>query len=537
MLQLKRKSLKWALKHSLKSGDTDVFPPQFEFQAIRNDWPSISNFLLNQDVHNWRTRPLRSLLSPKSRYGFRIITQLDPLDFLVFAALMYEVGSDLERKRVPVTDKVVFSHRFRPDYDGRMYDPDVGYHEFQQQAKRTARSPQCTHVAVTDIADFYPRIYSHRLENALSDCTSKTGHVTAIKKLLAGWNETESHGIPVGSAPSRLLAEITISDVDQALIAHGINYVRYSDDYRIFCTSYSEAFRQLAILAQVLYENHGLTLQPQKTSIYAVENFRRYFLSSPEDKELDELRERFSTVLDELGISDPYQDIDYDDLTDEQKELVDSLNLQGLFSQEVKKRDPDLSTLRFVLRRLGQLGDNSLVEMIFAKIEVLHPIFPEIIRYFRNLRHLRNQARTALAHELLALLKDSIISELLFFRMWTFSLFTRSNAWDNEHQFQRLLSSSSDQFSRRELILAMGRANHQHWFQSQWRHLFDETSWPRRALLAAASCLPTDARNHWYRSVSPRLDILEKAVVKWAKENPFRQTAAKNSARQRIKRI
>jgi Reverse transcriptase (RNA-dependent DNA polymerase) len=531
MLHLKKRSLNWALKHAVRFGDTDVFPSQFEFDAIKNDWSEISKFLLREDIHNWKTRPLRSLLSPKSRYGFRIITQLDPLDFLVFAALMYEIGSDLESERVPVADNIVFSHRFRPDSDGRMYDRNVGYLEFQKQAKSMARSPHCTHVAVTDIADFYPRIYSHRLENALSDCTKKKAHVAAIKKLLAGWNETESHGIPVGSAPSRLLAEITISDVDQALIAHGFTFVRYSDDYRIFCKSYSEAFRQLAILAQVLYDIHGLTLQPQKTSIYNVESFRRYFLSSPEDKELAELRERFGSVLDALGLSDPYEEIDYDDLTDEQKELVDSLNLQELFLEEVEKHDVDLSIIRFVLRRLGQLGDSCLVETILAKIEVLHPVFPGIVAYFQNLRYLHTEARAILAQQLLALLKDSIISELPFFRMWTFSLFTDSNEWNNENQFQRLLSGSNDQFSRRELILAMGRANQQHWFQSQWRHLFDETSWPRRAVLAAASCLPVDARNHWYRSVSPRLDILEKAVVKWAKANPFRENAAKSKAR------
>jgi hypothetical protein len=432
-----------------------------------------------------------------------------------------EIGDDLENKRVPVADNIVFSHRFCPDPDGRMYDRAVGYNEFQDRAKRKSTASNYTHVAVTDIADFYPRIYSHRLENALRDCTKKTAHVTAIRKLLEGWNETESHGIPVGSAPSRLLAELTISDVDEALIAHGIDYIRYSDDYRIFCASYSEAFRQLALLAQILYENHGLTLQPQKTAIYTASNFSRVFVSSPEDKELDELRERFAALLAELGLSDPYEEINYDDLTTEQRDIVDSLNLQGLFLLEVDKHDPDLSILRFVLRRLGQLGDNCLIETLFEKIEVLHPVYPEIVKYFINLRYLYRKPKADLAERLLSLLDDSIVGELPFFRMWTFSLFSRSREWDNEGRFLQLLNSSNDQFSRRELMLAMGRAHHRHWFQSQWRHLFDEASWPRRALLAAASCLPADARNHWYRSVSPRLDILEKAVVSWGKKNPF----------------
>ena len=89
-------------------------------------------------------------------------------------------------------------------------------------------------VAVTDIADFYPRIYHHRLDNALQVATSKSNHIKALKQLLSGWNKTESYGIPVGSAPSRLLAELVMTDIDQALLAQGIDFIRFNDDYRIF---------------------------------------------------------------------------------------------------------------------------------------------------------------------------------------------------------------------------------------------------------------------------------------------------------------
>ncbi len=359
-------------------------------------------------------------------------------------------------------------------------------------------------------------------KHALSSYTKKSDHVIAIRKLLSGWNETESHGIPVGSAPARLLAEITINDVDQALTAHRIRYVRHVDDYRLFAKSHSQAFRNLAVLAQILYENHGLTLQPQKTFVHTVADFKRIFYSSPEDKELDELQTQFEDVLDELGISDPYQPINYDDLDQDQKELVDSLNLHELFRKEVARgSEPDLSVIKFILRRMGQLGDDSLVESIIQNLESIHPAYADIIQYFQNLRHLKPEQRGKLGNKLLAIAKSSIISELPYYRMWTFSVFTHSTEWDNEQRFQTLLNESSDHFCRREIILAMGRAKQSHWFQSQWRHLFDEPHWSRRALLAAASCMAKDARGHWYKSVSPRLDPLEKAVVKWAKDKPF----------------
>jgi hypothetical protein len=522
MLHLKQTSLNWAIEHALNFGDTDVFPLPFEFGAIKFDWTDISASLLSEDILNWKTRPPRSLLSPKSRYGFRIITQLDPLDFLVFAALVYEIGADLEKGRLPISKCVAFSNRFRPESDGRMYSADVGYRAFQQTAKDVATARVFSHVAVTDIADFYPRIYTHRLENALRSCTKKADHVTAICRMLAGWNVSESHGIPVGSAPARLLAEITINDIDQQLIAHGIKFIRFNDDFRLFAKSHADAYRHLAVLAQILYENHGLTLQPQKTSIYRSAAFVKKYLSGPADKELDALRSQFREFLDELGITDRYEQIEFDDLDEKQKKMISSLNLKDFFIKEIKK-GPKLDTaiIKFILRRMAQLGDASLVPTIVSNIELIHHAYADVIRYFLKLRSLILPRRHILGATLIKMLNKSMFSELPYYRMWTFSMFTRSTEWNNAQQFQALMNVSRDQFSKRELILAMGRAKHSHWFQSQWRHLFDEPPWTRRALLAAGSCMAGDASTHWYRSLSPKLDLLEKAVVKWAKANPF----------------
>lgn len=217
MLTLRPNSLNWALEHALQYGDTDVFPLPFEYNALRHEWASVRGWLEKQDVLMWQVRPHRTLLSPKTRHGFRVITQLDPLDFLVFAAIVKELGQDIENHRVPISQEVVFSYRFSPDVDGQLFDPDVGYSAFQERSLELLRSHK--YVAATDIADFYARIYHHRLENALQSATSRQSHVSAIVGLLSGWNETETFGIPVGNAPSRLLAEITIADIDEALLA------------------------------------------------------------------------------------------------------------------------------------------------------------------------------------------------------------------------------------------------------------------------------------------------------------------------------
>ena len=520
MLTLEPESFDWALEHAVNHGDTTMFPLPFEYHAIKHDWANVRSFLEQHDILSWTVRPHRTMLAPKSSYAFRVITQLDPLDFLVYAALLKELGSDLESVRISTAQ--VFSFRFSPAADGRLFDPKLGYSNFREKSEELLKANRSiSHVGVADIADFYPRIYHHRLEGALDNATTKRNHVVAVMRLLKGWNNTETFGIPVGNAPSRLLAEVAISDIDEALLAKGVQFVRYNDDYRIFGEDYSQAFRDVAFLGEVLYKNHGLTLQTQKTTVVTRAEFERRFLPGPEERELDSLTLKFNHLCEELGIADWYSDIEYDDLEPEQKVLVDSLNLVEIFDEESEKEDPDLGVIRFVLGRMGQLGDDALVDQAILKLNSLHPAFPEIIGYLKKLRSLSSTRSSEIGAKILDLLSDSLISELDYYRMWALDLFTHSTEWDNDSRFFTLLGEARDPLSRRKLILAMGRAGQRHWFQSHWRNLFDEPDWPRRALLAAGSCLTQDARNHWYRSVEPRLNPLEKAVMRWAKDNPF----------------
>jgi hypothetical protein len=522
MLKLQESSLNWALEHALRFGDTDVFPLSFEYKAIKHDWTNLRKWLRNQNILEWKVRPHRTLLSPKAKFGFRVITQLDPLDFLIFAATIREIASDIEENRISIDKNVVFSYRVSIKPDGNIFIPNVGYDSFLYQAKILLQDDSIRFVATTDIADFYLRIYHHRLENALQNATSRQSHVRAIMRLLAGWNGTETFGIPVGNAPSRLLAEINLSDVDEALLANGVRFVRYNDDYRIFTQTYSEAYRHLAFLADFLYRIHGLTLQPQKTTILDRETFIRRFLSTPEDVEVDSLGSEFNRLISDLGLTDPYETINYDSLTEEQKDIVNSLNLVQLFKNELKlDGEADLNLLRFILRRMGQLGDTSVIEDVLDNLDVLHPAFPDVIKYLKRLTDLSTDERSRIGAKILHMLENSIISELDYHRMWALDLFTDSTEWNNQDQFLRLLGSARDALSRRQIILAMGRASQQYWFQSKWRNLFDEPHWSRRALLAASSCMPPDARKHWYRSVEAKLDHLEIAVMKWAKQNPF----------------
>jgi hypothetical protein len=132
-------------------------------------------------------------------------------------------------------------------------------------------------VAVADFADFYPRIYQHRLENVIQ-ASAKSPRVEEVARVLVRqfipnlFGQT-SYGILIGPFASRILGEGVLIDVDAALLSDGADFLRWVDDYTIFCSSEVDAQRRLFRLAERLFDNHGLTLSAVKTKILSKEDF------------------------------------------------------------------------------------------------------------------------------------------------------------------------------------------------------------------------------------------------------------------------
>lgn len=526
MLKLKNESLDWALAHVEMFGDTDIFPIPFEYNAIREFWNkgvreigngfSIKEYLRDQNILKWNIRDLRRTLTPKHKYGFRLSTQLDPFDNLIFLALIYEIGEDIEKRRVPIEKNRVFSNRFNPNSDGRLFNNEINYNSFlahcESKVCELFGDDHIKYVVVADIADFFPRIYHHPLENALSSCTLKSNHAKAIKRLLNSWNYSISYGIPVGQDASRLLAELTLTDIDEGLLSEGIDYCRYMDDFRIFCSTEKEAYEQLAILAKMLFENHGLTLQQHKTRIIPIEEFRENYLQSEESIELKRISDDLNTILGEIGI-DTYEEIYYDQLPEEIQLQIDQFNLKSIIQEQIESGNPNAKLVGFVLRRMAQVKDHDAVEFILDNVDNLYTSYKHIFSYLNDLKF-DTVNQEIIGYKLIHILNSSIVGHLEYHRMWLFSILGKGNGWQID-KLATLYNEYSDEFTRRKIILALGEANQQYWFKARKRDITQFSNWSRRAFLAASKCLPGDEASHWYRSIIPRLDILDIAVIKW----------------------
>jgi hypothetical protein len=514
-------SLDWALAHTERYGDTDLFPTLFEIHAIKSEWDSLRPSLTREDLDTRHVGVLRRCMAPKGRFSYRVATQLDPLDLLFYTALVYEIGTDLEAFRVPASEEIVYSFRFAPSDAGRMFDPSYNYGAFLQRCQTLADEGSFGYVVTADIADFFPRVYLHRIESTLQLATTKGDQSRALLKLLRGWNDRVSYGIPVGPSASRLIAEATIHDVDQCLLAEGATYCRYSDDFRIFCSSKSEAYSKLEALAALLHESHGLSLQPDKTEILPIGKFKKKYLETPHTVELQSLRERFWEIVEQLGLEDPYGELDYDDLDEGTQAEIDSLNLSELLEDLLSKEDIDIGLFRFILRRLGQLNQSTDVETVIAANEKCYPAIPSVVSYLATLSSLEIDESQEIGRRLVDLLDNSLVSQLPYNRCWLLSLFSDSDRWGQASIFPGLYGKYPDPFSQRKVILAMGRAKQQYWFRRMRSDVMQLSPWSRRAFLAASSCMAADEVKHWYGSISSRVESLDRVVMEWARSNPF----------------
>ena len=402
-----------------------------------------------------------------------------------------------------------------------MFDPRSRWYHFNERCSVLAGRSKCNHVVVADIADFFARIYSHPLEQVLDRATSRSPYAYCILRMVKNWNAFVSYGLPVGLSGSRLLAEVALAEVDTALLAAGRTFCRYSDDIRIFCKSERDARAALEHLATVLFNTQGLTLQPSKTAIVMKDDYLDRFTTSGERIELESLTDKLHDLLDAAGFENDYEDeIDTDNIPEEIREEIDRLNMVEVLKEQIDAESQDVVVMRFVLHRLKQLGIEDAVDIVLKNISKLRAAIDVTVDYLASLRDSDEATRLRIGRKVIAAVKKP--ANGAYERMCLLSLFTMGSEFNHADQFEPLYESFGDAPTRRELILALGRAGSRHWFMTKRLDYQSLEPWSRRAFLAAFSCVDQDASVHFYRSLRSGANVLEKVVIKWVKDIPFR---------------
>jgi hypothetical protein len=175
--------------------------------------------------------------------------------------------------------------------------------------------------------------------------------------------------------------------------------------------------------------------------------------------------------------------------------------------------------LSFLLHRMKQLGMHEAAKPVLQNLDNLFPVVDSVVKYLESLRTLSEKRRNTVGKSVLTTARKQTTGS--YERSCLLSLFTHNQEFDNGTAFELLYEQFPEPTTRRELMLALGHAHKEHWFQARRREVSQLEPWSRRAFIAGFSCVPVDQRSLFYRSLRSGADVLEQAVIKWAAANPF----------------
>lgn len=506
-------SCDWALRHAMRFGDTDIFPVPFEYAAINNDWACTREFLSNVDLSNYNTRATSRYLVPKPGISFRVAHQLDPLDQLIYTAMVHEVCDAIEESRVSRDLRVACSYRVNLDADGKFFSDDSGWTDYQSHSEDLAGRVSC--VITADISDFYNQVSQHRIKNALEMANVDETRSENIEQFLSLLGAKQSQGIPVGPSASIILAEACLHDVDTRLMGDGIVHTRYVDDFRIFCMTRKECLSALHELTDYLYTVHRLPLQPSKTKLRASADFVKYVLRDPAKVEDQKKHAALNRMIDEIYEVTGYF-VELDDLPPADINEAVRKSLHDMLSGIVNEKTLRIGPARHVLRRAKSLRTRELLPTVLANLEKLSPVFRDVCEYLIAIMPQDVERARHIGDALISFARDSDKGHLAFLRLWILHLFHVMPQCVEQKVAFDLAMDSSQALGLRPLALLARSYRNVPWvrgYKEKWQGLGD---WDRRAVIYAGSILPKDERGPWLSMIKKSKDPIDRAVAIWA---------------------
>jgi hypothetical protein len=446
--------------------------------------------------------------------SFRWATQLDPMWNAYFLGLVLSIADDIERVRLPVADQRVFSYRYSPDAETNRLFSEGAWTAFQTASADRARSS--LHVVACDIADFYARVYHHRLDNALraADAASDIPH--RILKLLGTFSNNTSYGLPVGGPAARILAELLLNRVDRLLGVEGVDFTRFADDYYLFVNSPAEAYDALLTLSDLLIRNEGLTLQRAKTRIMSREEFLASSIFAPEGASaVDPTSRRFLTLSLRYDPYSPTAIEDYETLSEQVREF----DIAGMLTREIQKSRISTSLTRRLLQAIRFTRPEEKAQIALSlvdSLENLAPVFTSVMRALRELSsELPPEARGEIVQKLRALVEGgSHLAKIDVNLAYMVPVIAEHHTDENEALLAQIFERDVAPFVKRAVILVMAKWGATYWLSDKKTRYAAMHAWVKRAFLLASYGLGDEGR-HWRRAIRPSLSPFDELCRAW----------------------
>lgn len=350
----------------------------------------LSNLASSVREGNYNPSPALICEVPKPGAAIRPGAHLKPEDQVMFAA-------SIEAAYKSIFETLAWSQG-TVDYNYQLLSPEIqanswfkskfAWPDFNTDTK-TKIEAGTSYVVMTDICGYYENINLGLLISDLRSLNVPGSVANSIYNSLKMWSDpTSGEGIPQGHSPSDILGKLYLDYVDRHLQSEGVVHTRWVDDFRIFCSSLTEARQAIMLLTRLLRER-GLNLQSAKTKIYRA-NQALDKVSEVENKLrplVERLREKaFTLIVEDTDPYLPIYRIDEIFASRPDEAPIDAIKqaFRVYYIEAVDSGNFDKTFFRFLLKRLRSVRDNFAVE--FCKgIFIDHPEETHtILAYFED---------------------------------------------------------------------------------------------------------------------------------------------------------
>lgn len=515
-----------AVENISRYGDTDIFPYPIEKAVFFDKKADVVNLLkeFNQTLETFNQFKIDNPVTyiktciPSGYVGYRLATMIDPLWDACLLSMVLSIANDIESKRIPIARESVFSYRLKLEgNESRLFNRDVSWRKFFETAKTVA--VEYSYVVKFDIADFYNRIYHHRLENTLSRCTDNRDAVKKIMNILQDLSGGASYGLPVGGNAARILAEAFLTNLDSMLSTRNIKFCRYVDDYILFAKSKDEAYKLLNYCANFLLQNEGLSLSKNKTHIMTQSEFVAHVestLKGAEDGSNDSERESFLKLHIHY---DPYSSTAGDDYL-ELKKKIGEHDIVKLIKSEVKKSRIHQAFSKQLFKAVSLLDGEKLdlaFQVLIGSIDsILYPVYSNVMSLaYQKLNDCSEPVKQLFIQKMCSLVEnDSYVIESENNASYTCRVLSLDNSERTCQAIERLWQRNQP-LVRVNCLYAMTNLNHHTWLSDKKSRYNSYENNEKRAFVVASYFLG-DEGGYWRQSKKKEFGKFETIIRDWA---------------------